>query len=187
MSIFQSIKWAIIFEKQLGAFPNFSTAQLIKAKNLKTAHINRVNQEVYNRIDGKILAFSKEEKKEYWPKFLEFLNCLGWQADAFLFKQLFEIEMTMQEKENNKRRDMVLAGVENDIKNDENAEKLGSGLKGVKYFILTTLIVLGIIYWEVTLAILFVFFIFGLFFGMLAAVTPKAGPIFRLFLIWKYL
>ena len=186
MGLLNSIRWAILFEKQLNAFPNFSSAQLLKAKNLKDAHIDRVNQEVYNRIDGKILSFSKAEKAEIWPKFLDFLACLAWEKDAFLFKELFEIEMTLAEKNDLNRKEMILKGIENDKINDANEEKFFSGLKYLKAILIAGIIILGIVYWEVSLGILGLLFFLAIFFGLLSLIMPRAGSVFRLFFIWHY-
>jgi hypothetical protein len=182
VSIFQSIQWATIFEKQLAAFPNYSAQQLIKAKNLTDAHIDRVNQEVYNRIDGKILSFSKSEKQEYWPKFLAFLVCLGWEEDAFLFKELFEIKMTPEEKENNKRRDMILKGVENDIQNDKNGEGLLVALKVAGGI---TAVILCVIYWEYAVGLAGILCVLGVFIGLLSFIMPNAGSLLRVFFFWR--
>lgn len=186
MGLLNSIRWAILFEKQLNAFPNFSSAQLLKAKNLKDAHIDRVNQEVYNRIDGKILSFSKAEKAEIWSKFLEFLACLGWEKDAFLFKELFEIEMTLAEKNDLNRKEMILKGIKNDKINNANADKVASGFKYMKAIVIAGIIILGIVYWEIAVGILGLLFLLALFFGLLSLVMPRAGSLFRLFLIWRY-
>ena len=93
---------------------------------------------------------------------------------------------TNRQKENNKRRDMVLKGIENDIQNDKNADKLESGLKYFKRIALLVLLIIAIYFWETALAIIFFLFIFAMFIGLLSLIMPRAGTIFRIFLIWRY-
>jgi hypothetical protein len=137
---------------------------------------------VYNRIDGKILSFSKSERQAYWPKFLAFLVCLGWEKDAFLFKELFQVEMTAEEKENNKRKDMILKGVENDIQNEKNGEGL---IVALKVFGFITALIICIVYWEYAVGFAGILCLIGIFVGLLSLIVPNAGSLLRIFFFWK--
>lgn len=187
MSISDSIRWVRIFERELRSFPNFSAQELKKARSYSSVHITEVDQPVFNRIYGKFerIVIVPKLRPLYWSKFKDFLAALGWEKDEYLFKSMFNQELSKDELGDSRRLKMLQKAEANSQKHYRTADRLTIAFGRVGTAFLIFIIILAIVHWEAALALLSLFIMFAIFVGLLSFFVPAVRPALAFFFVWR--